>query len=467
MMPRIAHSVDGRTRAGVGVGVGAAIVVALFGGLVAMSARQAPVVQPIEERALREHAGVYQWGPNAFVYLQMWDEFSGFGTPQLVAFDESGDVRTLYPTDGNQFFAGPGAALPTSIESRISFQRDNAGQIVSLRWQLDGAASRTATRVEIEKREDVRFTNRDVKLAGTLIAPSTGGKHPAIVLVHGSGAENRAYMLPWARFMIRHGIAVLGYDKRGVGESTGDWSAATYEDLAGDAAAAVEYLKTRRDIDAAQIGLLGISQAGWIMPLAAARSKGVAFLISISGAGVTPAETTIDQARNEMTMTGMPAATVADIVALIGLQYGFARTGNGWDAYAAAREKLVARMGPPPETTFPGTPDHLQWQVIKRTYFYDPLPALRQLTVPTLAIWGELDNNIIANKNKPAWETALKAAGNRDYTLVVIPRANHAMLEARVGSNAEVKSLQRFAPSYVPTIQDWLAKHVRDPGTAR
>jgi pimeloyl-ACP methyl ester carboxylesterase len=190
-------------------------------------------------------------------------------------------------------------------------------------------------------------------LTGTLIAPSVGGRHPAIVLVHGSGAENRAYMLPWARFLIRHGIAVLGYDKRGVGESTGDWNAATYEDLAGDAVAAVEYLKTRRDIDAAQIGLLGISQAGWIMPLAAVRSKDVAFLISISGAGVTPAETTIDQARNEMTMTGMPAATVADIVALIRLQYDFARTGNGWDAYAAAREKLVARMGPRQKQLFP------------------------------------------------------------------------------------------------------------------
>ena len=435
------------------------MLVVLFGGFVAM-AGQAPVVHPADERALREHTGVYQWGPNAFVYLQLWDEFSGFGKPELVAFDESGDVRTLYPTAGNQFFAGPGAALPASIESRIAFQRDG-GRVVSLTWQRDGAAPRTAQRVEIEKREDVRFTNRDVQLAGTLIAPSTGGRHPAIVLVHGSGAENRAYMLPWARFLIRHGIAVLGYDKRGVGESTGDWNAATYEELAGDAGAAVEYLKTRQDIDAAQIGLLGISQAGWIMPLAAVRSRDVAFLISISGAGVTPAETTIDQARNEMTMTGMPAATVADIVALIGLQYDVARTGNGWDAYAAAREKLVARMGPPPETAFPSTPDHPQWQVIRRTYFFDPQPTLRQLTVPTLAIWGELDNNIIAAKNKPAWDTALKAAGNRDYTLVVIPKANHAMLEANVGSNAEVKSLQRFAPSYFTTIEGWLATHVR------
>jgi pimeloyl-ACP methyl ester carboxylesterase len=181
-----------------------------------------------------------------------------------------------------------------------------------------------------------------VQLTGTLIAPSVGGRHPVIVLVHGSGAENREYMLPWARFLI-------GYDKRGVGGSTGDWNTSTYEDLASDAVVAVEYLKTRRDIDATQIGLLGISQAGWIMPLAAVRSKDVAFLISISGAGVTPAETTIDQARNELTMTDMPAATVADIVALIRLQYDVARTG----AYAAAREKLVARMGPRQKQLFP------------------------------------------------------------------------------------------------------------------
>ena len=444
-----------------GAAIAGTIVVACFGGLVAIAVRQTPVVHPVDDRALREYAGVYQWGPNAFVYLQMWDEFSGFGKPQLVAFDESGDVRTLYPTDHDSFFAGPGAATPASIESRIAFQRNAADKIVSLDWQREGAARRSAKRVEIERSEDVRFTNRDVQLTGTLIAPSGRGTHPAIVLVHGSGAENREYMLPWARFLIRHGIAVLGYDKRGVGGSTGDWNAATYEDLAGDAVGAVEYLKTRRDIDAGQIGLLGISQAGWIMPLAAVRSKDVAFLISISGAGVTPAETTIDQARNEMTMTGMPAATVADITRLIGLQYDFARTGTGWDAYAAARATLVARMGAPPETAFPSTPDHPQWQVIKRTYFYDPTPTLRQLKVPTLAIWGALDNNILADKNKPAWEVGLKAAGNRDYTLVVLPQADHAMLEAKVGSNAETKSLQRFVPAYFTTVDNWLSKHVR------
>ncbi len=139
-------------------------------------------------------------------------------------------------------------------------------------------------------------------------------------------------------------MAVLGYDKRGVGGSTGNWNTASFDDLADDVVAAFEYLKTRSDVDSRRIGLLGVSQAGWIMPLAAVRAKDLAFLISISGAGIPAAETTIDQAQNEMTARGMRPQAVEQIVGLMKLQYHFARTGQGWDQYAATREKLAARM---------------------------------------------------------------------------------------------------------------------------
>src|SRR5205814_9509925 len=109
-----------------------------------------------------------------------------------------------------------------------------------------------ARRVEREKRDDVRFSNGGIRLAGTLISPDTRSKHPAIILVHASGAEDREYTLPLARFLIRRGMAVLGYDKRGVGGSTGDWRAASYEDLAGDVVAALEYLTPRSDGDPAR-----------------------------------------------------------------------------------------------------------------------------------------------------------------------------------------------------------------------
>src|SRR5262245_40377423 len=225
------------------VAISAAILVAIA---VACSAFQSPSVRDVDEKALREYSGAYSWGPDAFVYLQLWKEFSGFDKPaQLVAFDEDGLVRVLYPTGGDEFFAGPGVAVPGSSEARITFQRDSAGNITSLQWTRQGGPARTARRVERERREDVRFANSDVQLAGTLISPPTPGRHPAIILVHGSGAENREFILPFARFLVRRGMAVLGYDKRGVGQSTGDWKTASFDVLASDVVAAFDYLKTR------------------------------------------------------------------------------------------------------------------------------------------------------------------------------------------------------------------------------
>jgi hypothetical protein len=177
----------------------------------------------------------------------MWSEFTGKN--QLVAFDESGEVRVLYPTDDDRFLAGPGAAVATAIESRIDFQRDGAGKIISLTWRREGASPRMARRISVEKSEDVSFSNGGIHLSGTLMTPTTTEKHPAIILVHASGAEDREYLLPFARFLVRHGMAVLGYDKRGVGRSSGDWNTASFDDLAGDVVAALEYLKTRTDID--------------------------------------------------------------------------------------------------------------------------------------------------------------------------------------------------------------------------
>ena len=117
-------------------------------------------------------------------------------------------------------------------------------------------------------------------------------------------------------------------------------------------------------------------------------------------------------------------------------------------------------MGRPPGA-FPATADDPYWETIRRSYFYDPAPTLRRLTVPTLALFGELDNNVIADKNKAAWDSALRAGGNRDYTSRVIPKANHIQLEANLGSNAEMASLRRFAPAYFTTIHDWLTPRVR------
>jgi dienelactone hydrolase len=439
--------------------VGALVLTALLGTLIARSL-QSPAIRTVDEASLRKYAGTYQWDANTFLYLQMWLEMAEAN--QLVAFEESGELRTLYPTEPDRFFAGPGFAVPGSVESRIEFQRDAGGGISSLTWAREGEPTRTARRVDIERREDVRFSNGDVRLAGTLISSTTPGPHPAVILVHASGAEDREYLLPFSRFLIRNGMAVLGYDKRGVGGSTGDWrNKASFDDLAGDVVAAFEYLRTRSDINRAQIGMLGWSQAGWIMPLAATRATDLAFLISIAGAGVSGTETTIDHARNEMVANGMRPQMIDQIVELMRLQYDYLRTGQGWDQYVATRERIVARMGGNPPEAFPATQDHPYLQFIRPLIVYDPAPTIRQLQLPVLALFGELDNNIMAEKNRAGWEAALKAGGHRDYTLRILPKANHSMLEARVGNNAEIRSLQRFVPAYFEIVLAWLSEHVK------
>jgi uncharacterized protein len=419
--------------------------------------------QPLDEKSLRDYAGYYRWESGELLYLQPWGELAG--RTQLVAVDASGEVRTLYNIARDTFFASSAAAISSPVESRVIFQR-TGGEVSAVTWRRGENAPRIARRARIERREEARFTNGDIQLAGTLISPATPGRHPAIVLVHGSGAEDREYLLPLAHFLVERGIALFGYDKRGVGGSSGDWRVANYEDLASDVVAAVRYLESRDDMDAKQIGLLGWSQAGWVMPLAASRTSNIAFLISVSGAAIPPWQTAIDATRSDLTARGMKRETIEDITALMRLQYDYARTGQGWDAYASAREKLVARIGRAPES-FPGTPNAPYWGEIKRMYLYDPAPALTKLRVPTLALFGELDDNILATKSKPAWEEALRAAGNTDYSLMVVPRANHLMLEAKIGSTAEMPSLQRFAPAYRTTVQDWLAKHVSSERTRR
>jgi pimeloyl-ACP methyl ester carboxylesterase len=435
-------------------------VIVLFASALAIFAcssdpsSQGSSVNPL---TLREYVGAYQWERSGFLYLQMWKESTG--TDQLVAVDESGEVRTLYLTDNDNFFAGPGVAVSTAIESRIKFQRDSTGEIVSLIWEREGGLPRVARPAKIDKAEDVRFSNGDIQLAGTLVTPKVGEKHPAIILVHGSGPMNRESMVPFAGFLVRRGMAILSYDKRGVARSGGDWKTASFEDLADDVIAAFKYLQTRADIDHQQIGLLGWSQAGWIMPLAAIREKDIAFLISVSGPGIPPAETTIDHARNEMEAQGVAAPVVAQIIRLMKLQYHYAYTGNGLEEYFEARQALVRRMGSPPKT-FPGAKNHLHWHIIRQLYFYDPGPTLRQLQASTLGLFGELDNNVLPEKNMAAWKAALEHGRNPDYTLHILAKANHMMMEAKLGSNAEMPSLQRFVPAYFQTIQEWLSKRV-------
>ena len=140
--------------------IAAILCALLIGSEPGVSAPQAPAVRSVDEKILRGYVGVYEWEPNAFVYIQMWSEFSGKN--QLVAFDESGEVRTLYPMGGDRFFAGPGAAVPTAMESRIDFQRNGQRQAdIADMAQRRRIPAHGATRRDREARRRCLFKRTD------------------------------------------------------------------------------------------------------------------------------------------------------------------------------------------------------------------------------------------------------------------------------------------------------------------
>jgi pimeloyl-ACP methyl ester carboxylesterase len=416
-------------------------------------------LQALDAKALEGYTGAYQIEPDRFAYIQPWDELGG---DHPVWFDESGDVRSLYPVASDEFIAGPGAGLPAPVEARVAFTRGPQGEIDGLvRRAAAGAeaAGRPAKRVRLWSEEEVTFRNGDVTLAGTLLAPVPARRHPVLVLLHGSGPQDRRGLLPFVNFLVRHGIALLGYDKRGVGGSTGDWRRSGFDDLASDALAAVRFLKSRADTDPGKIGLFGVSQGGWIGPLAAARSRDVAFVVSVSGPGTTPAEQMLDHLENELRAEGVGDPGIAGALVLARLTHDYARTGCGWERIEAAVRESRGEEWFFPDMVSPK--DHWSYGLWGLVFGYDPLPALGKVRCPVLALFGGHDLSVPGPKNRAIWEAALKAAGNRDCTLKLFPEGNHVLWESNLGTLRELPRLKGFVPGYARTLREWVLDRVK------
>ena len=192
-----------------------------------------------------------------------------------------------------------------------------------------------------------------LRLSATLVLPNTPGPHPAIVMVHGSGPATRDTLRPWADVYARAGVAVLISDKRGSGASMGSWSQATFDDLAGDALAGLAFLQGRPEINPRQVGLHGMSLGSWVAPLAALRSRDVAFVIAESAPALTPVEHELMRVEHQLRADGFPRLTIARARAFMDEKFKVARTGEGWDALnatmtRAAREGWLSVRSIPP-----------------------------------------------------------------------------------------------------------------------
>ena len=289
----------------------------------------------------------------------------------------------------------------------ITFDRESrlvrlAGLVFVLQIAVCANPSKSAFGQPGIREEAVRIANGDVSLAGTLVLPEGPGRHPAVVLFHGSGPQARDLFT--ARWFAKQGVAALAYDKRGVGESTGDFRVVPFMDLCGDGLAAIAYLRPRADVDPKQIGVWGLSQGGWLGPLAASRSSDVAFVVAVSGPAVSPGEQMIFYYANELREEGVRESDVREASLLRRHVWNYLSTGNGYEdikaelhgartkpwysKVSAQQDNLFGRLQSPAEVNSADNP-HKRW--FKQEMNYDPVPALDALRVPALFLFGDQD----------------------------------------------------------------------------
>jgi uncharacterized protein len=333
--------------------------------------------------------------------------------------------------------------------------------------------------------EEVTYTNGDVKLAGTLTTPAGPGPFPAVVLISGSGAQDRDEALLGHRpFLVladhlsRNGIAVLRTDDRGIGGSSGSLGDSTAADFAQDALAAVRFLKTRPKIAADRIGLVGHSEGGTIAPLAASQSRDVAFVVLLAGTGVPGREVLLRQVELIDRAAGLPEDLIRAELDRVRRQNQIL-VGEADPAARAAklRELLRAQAagGSAGEVKASGEVEKLvdsQVAVLNSPWFrdylgHDPRPALRQVKVPALVLGGALDVQVPPDQNLPEIEKALKEAGNRDVTVRQLPGLNHLFQPARTGNVSEYSTIETtIDPAVLDLVMRWIQERFAAPPAA-
>ena len=334
--------------------------------------------------------------------------------------------------------------------------------------------------------EEVSFASGDITLAGTLTLPTVDGPHPAIILISGSGAQDRDGANPalpgyrpmrWlADHLTREGVAVLRFDERGVAESGGDHLTATSLDFADDNEAALRFLQERADIDPKQVGFLGHSEGSMIAAMVAARNPDeVAFVISMAGAFVPGVELLLVQLERIVRATGATEDEVAQAKEQQRqiLDLALAQDWEGLEDFV--HTVLLEQLEELPEEqraplgdleTVARQRTAAQLEGLRSPWFelflsYDPRDDWRQITVPVLAVFGELDTQVDVAQNKVEFEAAMEDAGNEDATAIVFDTANHLFQEAVTGGPDEYLTLDmEFLPSFLQALSDWLLERV-------
>ncbi|MCI0457404.1 MAG: alpha/beta fold hydrolase [Gemmataceae bacterium] len=334
--------------------------------------------------------------------------------------------------------------------------------------------------------EEVTYENKKagVKFAGTLTLPKGKGPFAAVLLITGSGPQDRneALMghkpfLVLADHLTRRGIAVLRVDDRGVGGSTGNTMKSTTADFADDALAGVEFLKTRAEIGSKRIGLLGHSEGGVVAPLAASKSKDVAFIVLLAGTAVVGEEILYEQGQLILKTSGADAKQLAKQRRLQELMFRIVkeekddsaiekRIKKAWDEEVARltdeEKKQAAKQFAKQEALLKGQVKALLSPWFRYFLTHDPALALRQVECPVLALFAEKDLQVIPRQNLPPMAKALAEGKCRDYTITQFPGLNHLFQTCKTGLPTEYGNIEEtMTPRVLEAISSWILQQTK------
>ncbi|HEY0154913.1 MAG TPA: alpha/beta fold hydrolase [Longimicrobium sp.] len=308
------------------------------------------------------------------------------------------------------------------------------------------------------RRQEVRIASGGVVLAGTVVAPADGGRHPAVLLLHGSGPDGREnpYYDMLADAFVGRGFAVLIYDKRGSHASGGDWRLSPFGALIDDAAAAAGVLRRHPWVDSARVGVWGGSEGAVIAPEVALRER-LAFVIMQSATGVTFAEQNLHQTAGQVQALASEERRAA--MHLQRLKHAYARTGAGWEEYEAAARSAAGR----PYSGLAGLTDRNDWwwAWYRTKMDYTPVPALERLRAPVLAVWGGADALVPVERSRAAVAAARRAIDNPGDSLVIIPGADHVVQVQ--GLRGVLRRGLRNRPLHLGLMVRWAERQVSVP----
>ena len=326
--------------------------------------------------------------------------------------------------------------------------------------------------------EDITFENKSagITLAGTFTKPATGNNFPAVILISGSGAQDRNEeilghkpFLVIADYLTRQGVAVLRYDDRGTAQSTGDFSSATTADFATDVESAILWLKTRKELNKNKIGLMGHSEGGVIAPMVAARSKDVGFIVMLAGTGIRGDSLLLLQQELIYRASGMPEEMIAENRRINSLIFSKITGTNNILSQQEIVDFITTNLKSDIEKfVSEGTSadDYIQQLAPSLSsvwiqYFlrYNPAPALEKVRCPVFAVNGGKDLQVPANVNLTAINNSLKKGGNKNVKIKEYPNLNHLFQECTTGSPAEYSTIdQTFSPDVLKDLADWILK---------